>query len=50
MSYRISENAKKLNERLEVFMDQHIYPHEKDYDEFTLIKIIFGNIQSGMKV
>ena len=35
MSYRISENAKKLNERLEVFMDQHIYPHEKDYEEFT---------------
>ena len=35
MSYQISDNVKKLNKRLEIFMDQFIYPHEKDYDEFT---------------
>ena len=35
MSYQISDNVKELNKRLEIFMDQFIYPHEKDYDEFT---------------
>ena len=35
MSYKISNKARELNEKLEVFMEQHIYPREKDYDEFT---------------
>ena len=35
MSYEISDKAKELNKKLEVFMEQFIYPHEKDYDEFT---------------
>ena len=35
MSYKISDKAKELNKKLEVFMEQYIYPHEKDYDEFT---------------
>jgi acyl-CoA dehydrogenase len=35
MAYQISDNAKAIHERLEVFMEQHIYPREKDYDEFT---------------
>ena len=35
MSYKISNKARELNEKLEVFMEQYIYPREKDYDEFT---------------
>ena len=35
MAYQISDNAKAIHERLEVFMEQHIYHREKDYDEFT---------------
>jgi acyl-CoA dehydrogenase len=35
MAYQIGEKAKAIHERLEIFMEQHIYPHEKDYDEFT---------------
>jgi acyl-CoA dehydrogenase len=35
MAYQIRDNAKAIHERLEVFMEQHIYPREKDYDEFT---------------
>jgi acyl-CoA dehydrogenase len=35
MAYQISDKAKAIHERLEVFMEQHIYPREKDYDEFT---------------
>ena len=35
MTYQISDNAKAIHERLEIFMEQHIYPREKDYDEFT---------------
>ena len=35
MAYQISDNAKAIHERLEIFMEQHIYPREKDYDEFT---------------
>ena len=27
--------AKEINERLEAFMEEHIYPRERDYDEFT---------------
>ena len=35
MAYQISDKAKAIHERLEVFMEQHIYPREKDFDEFT---------------
>ena len=35
MGFEISERAKEINERLEAFMDKHIYPRERDYDEFT---------------
>lgn len=35
MAYEIGEKAKAIHERLEIFMEQHIYPREKDYDEFT---------------
>ena len=35
MGFEISDNAKEINERLEVFMEEHIYPRERDYDEFT---------------
>ena len=35
MNYKISDQAIELNAKLEVFMEQYIYPHEKDYDEFT---------------
>ena len=35
MAYQIGEKAKAIHERLKIFMEQHIYPREKDYDEFT---------------
>ena len=35
MAYQIGEKAKAIHERLEIFMEQHIYPREKDYDEYT---------------
>ena len=35
MAYQISDKAKAIHERLEVFMEQHIFPREKDFDEFT---------------
>ena len=35
MNYKISDQAIELNAKLEVFMEQYIYTHEKDYDEFT---------------
>jgi len=35
MAYQIGDKAKAIHERLEVFMEQHIYPREKDFDEFT---------------
>ena len=35
MAYQIGDKAKAIHERLEIFMEQHIYPREKDYDEFT---------------
>ena len=35
MAYQISDKAKAIHERLEDFMEQHIYPREKDFDEFT---------------
>ena len=35
MAYQIGDKAKAIHERLEIFMEQHIYPREKYYDEFT---------------
>jgi len=35
MGFEINDKAKQINERLEAFMGEHIYPREKDYDEFT---------------
>ena len=35
MGFEISDRAKEINERLEAFMEEHIYPREKEYDEFT---------------
>ena len=35
MGFEISDRAKEINERLEAFMEEHIYPHEREYDEFT---------------
>ena len=32
---KISDRAKEINERLEAFMEEHIYPREREYDEFT---------------
>lgn len=35
MGFEVSDRAKEINERLERFMEEHIYPREHDYDEFT---------------
>ncbi len=35
MGFEVSDKAKEINERLEAFMKEHIYPRERDYDEFT---------------
>ena len=35
MAFEVSDKAKEINERLEAFMEKHIYPRERDYDEFT---------------
>jgi len=35
MAFEVSDKAKEINERLEAFMEEHIYPRERDYDEFT---------------
>lgn len=34
MGFELSARAEELNERLKVFMDEHIYPRERDYEEF----------------
>ena len=35
MGFELSARAEDLNERLKVFMDEHIYPRERDFEEFT---------------
>ena len=35
MGFELTPRAEDLNERLKVFMDEHIYPRERDYEEFT---------------
>jgi acyl-CoA dehydrogenase len=36
MGFEISPKTKELNTRLEAFMQEHIYPRERDWQEFTL--------------
>ena len=36
MGFEISPKTKELNPRLEAFMQEHIYPRERDWQEFTL--------------
>jgi len=36
MGFELSARAEDLNERLKVFMDEHIYPRERDFEEFTI--------------
>ena len=36
MGFEVSDKAKEISERLEAFMEEHIYPRERDYDEFTI--------------
>ncbi|MDG0969826.1 MAG: acyl-CoA dehydrogenase family protein [Porticoccaceae bacterium] len=35
MGFELTERAEQLNTQLKAFMDEHIYPREADYDEFT---------------
>ena len=35
MGFELTPRAEDLNARLSAFMDEHIYPRESDYDEFT---------------
>ena len=35
MGFELTARAADLNERLKVFMDEHIYPREHEYEEFT---------------
>ena len=35
MGFDVSKRAEDINERLERFMEEHIYPREHEYDEFT---------------
>ena len=35
MGFELSARAEELNVRLKVFMDEHIYPREHDFEEFT---------------
>lgn len=36
MDFEYSENSKQWQARVRAFMEQHIYPLEKEFDEFTL--------------
>ena len=35
MGFEMSDRVKHLNAKLEAFMDEHIYPREHEYEEFT---------------
>ena len=35
MGFELTPRAEELNEKLKVFMDEHIYPREHEYEEFT---------------
>ena len=36
MGFQMSERSLALNDQLEAFMREHIYPREHDWQEFTL--------------
>ena len=36
MGFEVSEEVQALNAKLEAFMQEHVYPREKDMREFTL--------------
>lgn len=36
MGFQPTERAVELNARIQAFMDEHVYPREHDFDEFTL--------------
>ncbi|MFK7977567.1 MAG: acyl-CoA dehydrogenase family protein [Halioglobus sp.] len=36
MGFEVSEKVQVINAKLEAFMQEHIYPREHDWDEFTL--------------
>ncbi len=36
MGYEVSERVAEIKVRLEVFMEEHVYPREHDWNEFTL--------------
>ncbi|MEP6389413.1 MAG: acyl-CoA dehydrogenase family protein [Halioglobus sp.] len=36
MGFEISEKVRELNSRLEVFMEEYVYPREHDWNEWTL--------------
>ena len=35
MSFELTARAEELNDKLKAFMDEHIYPREAEYDDFT---------------
>ena len=35
MGFELTPRAEELNEKLKAFMDEHIYPREHEYEEFT---------------
>ncbi|MDB4322298.1 acyl-CoA dehydrogenase family protein [bacterium] len=35
MGFELTPRAEDLNNRLQAFMDEHIYPREREYEEFT---------------
>ena len=35
MGFELTARAEDLNNRLTAFMEEHIYPRERDYEEFT---------------
>ena len=36
MGFEVSDKVRELNARLEAFMEEHIYPRENDWNEYTL--------------
>ena len=49
MSFELTERAEQLNTQLKAFMDEHIYPREADYDEFTNDHRNLWQYPSGLK-
>ena len=46
MEFEVSDKAKKINERLELFMEDYIYPRERDYDEIHMSQLAKLTIRS----